>query len=622
METRTFDELLNINNLRKLAARTVETYPLAWKVVHETLQNAKDAIRKSNKPGKVEITLDVENQSVTVKDSGSGFPRNEDLLGFGGTDKDTDSDWSLNGKQGVGLKAVILSTKIFTIEATHEGERWTLEITDADKFIDGGNPSFSISDSTPVSEPSGTTVRYYFRESLVSEFLSEVLNQQLSNVTDYLATGASPRIGLALESYFRSFSYAGDANVLLGLNSPTPVEIEIKVNGTKSPTGVLPTELLGEIKAGSIQCRFPSGLWNVKEAIDRTGRGRPRPTVLSQALPPGGSLGRYNENFVYVNSFTTIDDYKQLLENPNLRRGIDASKYQRLFEQLRGVYVAIGSRTILKQYLIGDPRQFIAADGTPTAHVLPGPTRGGDASYVSNNIHFVANIDAKLNYGKQTVSNTRLVGMVADYFADVVRATLRNVAISIVGRSGSSSSADDIEDSSDTETDVLSRPTLANELLNFRRIPRDENALIAIFFELVGNGSLEGYHFYSLSQKARYDGRASIKLSYMSDVPVPAVDNDLRNVEFKLEVRDVIDDFETEIKFPGEIQLIVVWDDTISANVTDYQVLDIDYTDDADRRMDGVEKVLHCKRHGRMIQLLVLSDFVARNDGNGGSKSD
>lgn len=612
MTTLNFDQLLNAPNLRKLAARTVETYPNEWKVVHETLQNAKDAIRKTGQPGRVDVVLDLANQSVTVKDTGAGFPRDNNLLGFGGTDKDSDPDWCLNGKQGVGLKAVILSTAEFSIEAVNQKKKWSLNIRDADRFIEGGDPEFQIVEHGETDEPSGTTVRYSFRDTLVSDFVRQVLDQQLPYVTEYLAENPNKEIALAIESYFRSYTYAGDVNVLLAVGTPPPVPIEINVElvAATEPTGRLPEKLLKEIQAGRLRCTFKSGHWNLKEAVDRTRSRRSRPTVLTQALPQGGLLGRYNENFVYANTFSTENEYRQLLLNPNLRRPIEQSKYDRLFELLRGIYVAIGSRATLSRYLIGSPRQFIAADGTPTAHILPGPTRGGDASYVTNNIHFVANVDAQLNYGKQTISNTRLVGLVSEYFSDVVRASLRNVAICIVGSSWSSSSGDDVENSPFTETDVISRPKLANGRLNFKRVPRDENALIAIFFELLGRNDLTGYHFYSMSQRATYDGRASMKLNNMPETPSPNFDGDLQNVEFKLALEDLIDDFEHEIKSPNDVSLVVVWDDAIRANITDYQVLDIEHTNDAERRMDGVEKVLQCKRQNRTIQMLVVQEFL------------
>ncbi|MCH8217805.1 MAG: ATP-binding protein [Planctomycetes bacterium] len=486
MTTLSFEQLLNVDNLRKLAARTVETYPTAWKVVHEALQNAKDAVRRSQRQGSISILLDVAEQRVTVKDDGNGFPRDTDLLGFGGTDKDTDEDWALNGRQGVGLKAVILSTSFFKIDATTNTGRWGVKISGADTFIDGGEPVFEISDLIDSDESLGTTVSYIFSEPLVSQFVNEVLSQQLPYISEIFATNPVERIAMAFETYFRSYSYAGDVNSLLGIQSPIPTDVQLTILASGPPTGNLPSELLTILEQGRVESKFRCKHWDVIEAVDRTKAGRPRPTVLTQALPPGGLLGRFNENFIYRATLASPAEYQSLLVNPNLRRPINEAKYQRLFEQLRGLYVVIGSRAALLKYLVGPPRQFISADGTPTAHVLPGPTRGGDASYVSNNIHFVANVDARLNYGKQTISNPWLVGMVAEYFSDAVRATLRNVAISLVGSNVSTTSADDIEDTSGTETDVLSRPTLAEGHLSFKRVPRDENALIAIFFELIG----------------------------------------------------------------------------------------------------------------------------------------
>jgi len=606
------ETLINADNIRKLATRTVETYPTEWKVVHEALQNAKDAVRKASREGTVQIELDVVNQSVVVKDDGIGFPYKMDLLGFGGTDKDADSDWCLNGRQGVGLKAVILSTSVFQLEASDGGSRWKVRIDGADRYLEGENPEFDVSEPEPCTEPPGTTVSYSFRNQLVSDVVNTILSEYFPRVQQALAPTARGKIEVALESYFRSYTYAGDVNTLLGIGDYKPITISLTVVANGSPTGILPAELIQELKNGRITVAFPNKHWDVKEAIDRTRGGVPRPTVLSQALPPGGMFGRYSDNYVYAAGFTSESEFASLLENPNLRRRIDSSKYKTLFASLRGIYVAVGSRAVLGRYLVGPPRQFVAANGIPSAHVLPGPTRGGEATYVSNNIHFIANVNGQLNYGKQTIPNPRLVGLVAEYFADAVRATLRNVAISIVGSQIVSTSGDDLDEQFSVETDVISRPELARGILNFKRVPRDENALIAIFFELLGKGFLTGYHFYSLSQKARYDGRASIMQRGRDDVPKPSSDADLRFVEFKLDINDLVDDFENETKMPQEISLLVVWDDTLKTNITDYQVIDIEHSPDADRGMNGVEKILQCKRHNRMIQMLVINDIASR----------
>jgi hypothetical protein len=609
-----FHELLGKENLRKLAGRTVETYPLEWRVVHEALQNAKDAVVRAGGHGNVDIALDLGLQSVTVEDDGTGFPYDPGLLGFGGTDKDEDPDGALGGRQGVGLKAVILGTKLFELQAIHAGKSWSLRIEDADTFLSGGDPEFEMSEFQPTTSASGTVVSYSFRDDAVSRMITDILNLQYHLIEDALADSRRARLALALETYFRTYSYAGDANALLGLRPPNGINVKLKIRANGEPVGHVPSDLLEELAESPLEVLFPCRYWDVEEAVSRTKGRRPRPTVLTQPLPPAGTFGRYNDSYMYVGKLTDRAGFESLLSNPNLRRPIDKSKYDRLFDQLRGLYIVIGSRSTIERYVVGPARQVIAADGTPSAHVIPGPQRGAEASYVANNIHFVADVAAKLNYGKQTIPNPRLVNQVATFFADAVRATLKNVAISIVGSQQLTSSADDLEDVSRFEQDVLARPELAENLLHFKREPRDENALIAIFFELIGRGALFGYHFYSMSQKAQYDGRAVIKLSNQDDFPIPHADVDLRTVEFKIDLNDLIDDFEREEKSPLDIQLIIVWRDSLKADIVDYQVVDIEYTGDADRAMAGVEKALDCKRHERRIQLFVMSDFVRRAD--------
>ena len=133
------DSLIKPQNIRKLLQKTVDTYPLEWKVVHEILQNAKDAIQKRGEAGRIDITLDVSSQSVSVTDNGRGFPFDLDLLGIGGTDKDEESDWRINGNQGVGIKAVIFSTSSFKLNSVTEGMRWQAWIDNANAYLRGAD---------------------------------------------------------------------------------------------------------------------------------------------------------------------------------------------------------------------------------------------------------------------------------------------------------------------------------------------------------------------------------------------------------------------------------------------------------------------------------------------------
>lgn len=131
------DDLISPPNIRKLVQKTVDTYPLDWKVVHEAVQNAKDAIQKTGNPGVIDVVLNVTENRVTVSDNGCGFPYDLDLLGIGGTDKDEEYDWRINGNQGVGIKAVIFSTSSFKLASVVDGRRWEAWIEGANGYLEG-----------------------------------------------------------------------------------------------------------------------------------------------------------------------------------------------------------------------------------------------------------------------------------------------------------------------------------------------------------------------------------------------------------------------------------------------------------------------------------------------------
>jgi hypothetical protein len=226
------DELIRPQNIRKLVQKTVDTYPLDWKVVHEALQNAKDAVQKAARPGAIHIVLDVTTQSVRVTDNGCGFPYNIDLLGIGGTDKDEETDWRINGSQGVGIKAVIFSTVRFRLESVHGGKRWEAWIDRASDYLQGLPVTLKITEPVETPNPTGTTVEYRFEGSPVLDFLNSVVNQHLTSVHEHLARDDLARVKLIIEFYFRAYTYAGDVNRLLDGQGVVPMTINVVILAT------------------------------------------------------------------------------------------------------------------------------------------------------------------------------------------------------------------------------------------------------------------------------------------------------------------------------------------------------------------------------------------------------
>jgi anti-sigma regulatory factor (Ser/Thr protein kinase) len=624
METMRPFELVDEHHIRKLVKKTVETYPRDWIVVYELLQNAVDAVQRSGRTdGRVEIELNLEGESVTVRDNGSGFPHDSRYLGLGGTDKDEPEGQVAYGRQGVGLKAVIYSTESFRLKSTVDGREWTATIQGAHRYLEGEDSVFSIDSCDAPGVPNGTEILCGFPDHLVSQFLGqfEYLYFDPPRIDDSIAPSPEDKLRTAIEFHFRSYTYAGDVSRLLEVPGPTPVKIVVSLVGISSfdrfPSAI--NTILTD--NAPITVAFENKHWDMEEAMNRIPELRRRPSPISEtSAPPAGDLHRRGDRFVWICKMNTPEQYASLLNNDRVRPAIDPRDYEDLFEQVSGIYIVVGSpQTAFSKFLFGRPRQLIAASGVPSAHEIKTPARGADATYVTNNIHCIVNLKAQLNYGKQTITNTYLLGRVNQFFRDAVRATLRNIAIAIVGRQSESSTAGDMAATWEAETGIMDRDDLAFGGLSIRKEPADENLVIALFYELVGREYIKDFFTYSLSSALRYDGRFVGRLSNGAYAP-PQVDRDLWTLEFKVSLDDLISDFVGGDKNPRDIHLIVVWDREITYH-PDYQVISIDESSDVDSHLDRVEYALDCKQDRREIQVIVLKDVVAALAAGGAART-
>ncbi len=331
--------------------------------------------------------------------------------------------------------------------------------------------------------------------------------------------------------------------------------------------------------------------------------------MIHDELTDGGIHGQLSENYIWTKRIVGKEALKSLLVNSNLLDLPRSADYDTFLDDVFGAYVVVGSLERLQQLMIENPRQFVAAYGVPSSHLIGEPTKGGELTY-NRNIHFVLNVKAKLNYGKQNITNTRLLGRINDFYTDAYRATLKNVAKAIVGVQTTGGSSGGYASSLENpDRNILDRPDLGISDFSLRKEPRDENAVIGIFYELIGRGYLKGYETYSLHRTAKYDGRAMIKHSGQAQVPRPHTDSDLAVVEFKLRTSELINDFEEETKIPAELVLFVTWENDFE-NSQDFQVVNIENTVDVDRRFDKVTMCVQHRLTGRTIQMLVLKDVI------------
>ena len=104
-----------------------------------------------------------------------------------------------------------------------------------------------------------------------------------------------------------------------------------------------------------------------------------------------------------------------------------------------------------------------------------------------------------------------------------------------------------------------------------------------------------------------------MKTARMQTIPHAANDNDLKNVEFKLHVSDLIEELEDGKKNLADITLVVVWDDDITGNPdapSQYEVISIEDSTDRDSGFNRVNKCLFYRGTGIERQMIVMKDLV------------
>jgi hypothetical protein len=523
----------------------------------------------------------------------------------------------------VGLKVVIFSSESFQLNATYADEgtgrlrKWACQITNGYRYLGGQVDDVEVEFQEPrdaEQADTGTTIRYRFPEkdnvlTLVNSIFDEYISPGL--IGDHFAVSARDKFRIAIEHYFRTHGYAANVNNLVGVETTIPTQVSITIIANESTTTMsLRPELGGFLSGTGLSTNFSNKFWDAEEAVSRTRPGISKPSVLTTTFPNSeGNIGNYNENYIYLQKFAEWDSYQKLLANQRMRYPPDPARYQNFFRQhVAGLYLVVGSRENLKRYLIGVPRMhLITASGIPSTHDINPPRDVGELGFV-NNIHFVVNLRQRLSYGKQSIKNPRLLGSVYDFFRDAFRSTLRNTARGITG-TVEPPPAPIVTPSIST----VSRPALGVSGLSIQKEPAEEAELIALFYELVGKGHLHEYETWSLMRSETYDGRFLIHYPNI-EIGTPSSDNDLSTIEFKLKLSDLIDDFDEGRKSPGEVKLIIVWQDDFARSYprghTNYEVVEIVGTDLEDYSLDFIEHCLHDRRTGGKTQILEVSRVI------------
>lgn len=158
----------------------------------------------------------------------------------------------------------------------------------------------------------------------------------------------------------------------------------------------------------------------------------------------------------------------------------------------------------------------------------------------------------------------------------------------------------DAEASADKRIQEASDLTnLKISMLSFKKEPKYEQDVIALFFELLGREYIKGFEFLSVSSGSQYD--AVVNYCYTKDkekliyhpvnnclgIPKAAVGkSDLikKNLEFKVSLGDLIRDFANDSKNPINTRFAVTWDEGDIDKLDYFEIVDLLKGDNYEKR--------------------------------------
>ncbi|MEU7213143.1 hypothetical protein AB0B06_32640 [Streptomyces sp. NPDC044989] len=608
-------ESLSENYVRQLR-QTIDAYLPQYVFIGEVLQNSLDAVREAAK-GKHEINIEIDfdEMEVSIRDDALGFPNDPKLLFLGGGKKDGKK---LAGQVGVGLKVVLFSSERFVIRSrTAEGTfRFAVDnACDFDKSSDV-RPSFSMpkrfeEDPDPL-DSIGTEITYRFRSDKVpGTYLQEISQealpkglrsefmQTLKNAVD---SGNFPtRFAALLACDLKRFSYLGMTSVPDPLKETT-VNITVKC---ESPVSAI-SETLGELFDGETEFTFSTRVGYLSMGETVSWAKPPKPARYSQHLGAGGIDLPKTQNGFNVIEYRTTQEFEALLTNARGKLPDEIETFRKqLFSKINHVRLTIARIPHFERYLPGGSQRIFSANGVVTRH-SPDLTRGRNQQYVRC-FDIVVDVDAELNYGKYHLKNMRLVGLLKKFINEAYRSTIQNAASRFVGK------ADPFEED-ERSVAFWSRKDLLRPELTIKKVPADENDVIALFFELAGMNKFPEFRWYGLSQRDRYDARAVIQRVGESEAVLEnPSESDLRVVEFKIRASSITQDFDREDKNPRDIHLLVCYEEGESKS-EQFQFIDLQDSDTRDRAPERifphVKRVLKDTQSGYEVQVLILRDFL------------
>lgn len=487
-----------------------DSYNNDWDILAELTQNAVDAIRKSERiDGEINIIIDALNKSITVSDNGIGIDKNKlpFLIAPFSTDKDVDENTI--GEKGVGLTFVLFSCNDFYIKSG------TTTGTSEGKVLDAYNWKYSSKNDDIEFYQSDLTENYIGTEVT----LKNIPNSPLFNFSTK-----------QLIFLCRTRTAIGSTN-----NIWHP-DINIKVNLSHTNQDGIITKAV-----------IPFKFWLATEGLNED------------------SLIDINDFIVYSSDSNRSDQDKRIklkdkiiYNNHSFEHSGRTIKAYSCYVPKRKTWdeISIKNDICTKEnienlewldqypYLFFQQGITTSVKGMPTGISIDHPVTGQAGSWANLFILF-EDRQIKFDIGRKSIHGMQ-AKILKNYSKEIFN-EYRKISKYISG---------DIDFENQWEKDEIfsqlnSYVNLGLNNFKHLKVPKYQEATIAsLFFECIGNGTISDISPLISGHKNKYDLYA--KWNNRNVV-----------IEFKTSVKNILKDFNDEIKIFHEINCIVCWEITL-----------------------------------------------------------
>jgi len=526
--------------IKKEIQNICDSYNHPWDFLAELCQNSVDAINifrsqfGNIKSHKIEININSETRSISIYDTGIGFERSKffDLLAPHGTDKGNSAETI--GEKGVGLTYTIFISNRYEIETKSTYSHLKGFIDNASNWKISNNdtlPTFNNSiDLEDEYNPTETFTRIELNNIEDTFIESDDLFNQKVEVLEYI---------------IRSKTAIGYTKPIFDINQK--LNIDVILNFTDK-AGIIKTINIFPIYNLPSSYLSPSNVINIqefKETAATLSDEQKTKRLQGKCLFKNGSEFRAGRTIKYYCFFAPSRNlYKEISEKNGLLIQLSETETEPLFSG--GIY--------------------LSTKGMPTGITVE-PPRGGEMGYWPNFFILFEDDSIKFDLGRKSVPS-RTAGLFKDIakslfsefrpFIEYVRTEPPVKSINSTIQQYEKSKRYNI---------INQYANLNLDSINFLKHPNgQEAAVVALFHELIGAKLLKGYFTLEIGYKMTYDfwGKYLIDANYVGTtfqymningkIELPIVG------EFKYKAEDILNDFESDIKFFNDIDLIVCWD--------------------------------------------------------------